>query len=226
DPYSGVLKTSNGTFYATTLYGWTGLCSDGFSLGCGTVFSLNASGVETAVYNFQKPPDGSYPLGTLVRDSSGNLYGTTKLGGTHNKGAVFKVTPSGKGTVLYSFSGSDGEIPIGTARDKAGNLYGVTELGGANTLGTVFKLSSSGTLTVLHNFAGPDGAEPVAGVILDASGNLYGTTSKGGKMPVCHPPGGCGTVFKIDTAGNYTMLHAFTGPPDGAFAFAGLVRDS
>jgi uncharacterized repeat protein (TIGR03803 family) len=226
NPYSGVLLGADGTVFGTTDHGGTGTCADGESGGCGTLYSVSASGTETVLYNFQLKPDANYPSGTLIEDSSGNFYGTTEFGGSYNEGAVFEVTSSGTEGILHSFSGSDGEDPIGIARDQAGNLYGVTQVGGPKGFGTVFKLSPSGTLTELHTFSGPDGAEPYGGVIVDPSGNVYGTTTKGGDTSGCHHPSGCGTVFKINTAGRYKVLHAFSGPPDGAFVFAGLVRDS
>jgi len=105
--------------------------------------------------------------------------------------------------------------------DSAGNLYGTTSSGGDFGLGTVFKLDSSGTETVLHSFAGnPDGAKPYAGVAMDTLGNLYGTTQRGGVS-------GRGTVFKISTAGEETVLHSFTGgSSDGANPKAGVILDA
>jgi uncharacterized repeat protein (TIGR03803 family) len=109
----------------------------------------------------------------------------------------------------------------GLILDKAGNLYGTTAYGGASGLGTVFKLDTSGNETVLHGFTGTggDGANPYAGLIMDKAGNLYGTTGYGGAS-------GAGTVIKLDTSGNETVLHSFTGyPSDGATPFAGLIMD-
>jgi uncharacterized repeat protein (TIGR03803 family) len=132
-------------------------------------------------------------------------------------------------TVLHSFALSDGGNPLGAViMDKAGNLYGTTALGGASgaCCGTVFKLDPSGIETVLHSFAGSpgDGANPFAGLVMDAAGNLYGTTVNGGASSACS--GGCGTVFKLDTSGNETVLHSFTSSPgDGAHPNAGLIMD-
>ena len=128
----------------------------------------------------------------MVRDSVGNLYGTTYNGGEIGNGTVFKVDATGAETVLYSFSG----LPGGTKpyadllRDAAGNLYGTTYWGGGSYSGTVFKLDAAGGKTMMHDFSGPDGQYPVAGLIRDAAGNLYGTTSWGGAF-------GKGTVFKL-----------------------------
>ncbi len=174
---------------------------------------------ESVLYSFclLGPPycdDGAYPTGNLVHDSHGNLYGTTMDGGgVPPLGTVFKVTPSGAETVLYSFRGEpDGWAPYyaGVVFDKAGNLYGTTETGGANRAGTVFKLTPTGIETVLHSFAedGTDGFYPLAGVVLDKTGNLYGTTSAGGASKY-------GTVFKVTPTGTETVLYSFKGGTDG-----------
>ncbi len=113
--------------------------------------------------------DGSFPYAGLIRDRAGNLYGTTKEGGSSDFGTVFEVDTSGTETVLYSFTGgNDGGYPYASLiRDPAGNLYGTTEAGGSSAVGTVFKLDTSGTETVLHSFPyGPtDGCYPYAGLI-------------------------------------------------------------
>jgi uncharacterized repeat protein (TIGR03803 family) len=114
-------------------------------------------------------------------------------------------------TLLHTFTGgSDGASPAGLVQDARGNLYGTTLFGGTANLGTVFKLDATGTETVLHSFTGPpDGLDPLGVLILDAAGNLYGTTQSGGTAMQ-------GTVFKLDAARTETVLHSFTGPPDGA----------
>ncbi|HEY6370057.1 MAG TPA: choice-of-anchor tandem repeat GloVer-containing protein [Candidatus Sulfotelmatobacter sp.] len=135
-------------------------------------------------------------------------------------------------TELYPFNSSgtlaDGGWPeAGVARDAAGNLYGATFYGGTGSgcdiyfagCGTVFKVDTSGTETVLHSFGGAgDGWNPTARVVLDTAGNLYGTTAYGGAN-------GYGTIFKVDAAGNETILHSFAGGRDGANPNAGLVPD-
>jgi uncharacterized repeat protein (TIGR03803 family) len=165
--------------------------------------------------------DGVNPQADLVRDSAGNLYGTTFVGGSNGDGTVFKLDPSGTLTVLHSFDGSDGANPqAGLVMDSHGALYGTTRNGGSNDDGTVFKLDPSGTLILLHNFAGSptDGATPEAGLVRNSHGNLYGTTEKGGSNDD-------GTVFKLDTSDTLTVLHSFDGS-DGANPHAGLVMDS
>jgi uncharacterized repeat protein (TIGR03803 family) len=128
----------------------------------------------------------------IALDSSGNLYGTTNMGGEFNNGVVFKVTPPGEETTLFVFNNSDGGYSeAGVTFDSAGNIYGTTYNGGTANNGVVYKLTPSGQETVLCNFTnGPGGGFPNAGIILDPSGNLYGTTDTGGEH-------GIGTIFKI-----------------------------
>jgi uncharacterized repeat protein (TIGR03803 family) len=173
------------------------------------VFKLSPGGTETVLYSFKGGSDGSGPAAGLIADSSGNLYGTTYLGGAFASGCngifadlgcgvVFKLSPGGTETVLHTFTGgSDGGVPSGgLIADSSGNLYGTTSRGGASGRspsgsGVVFKLSPSGTETVLYSLkGGSDGSGPAAGLIADSSGNLYGTTSGGGAS-------GNGTVFKL-----------------------------
>jgi uncharacterized repeat protein (TIGR03803 family) len=129
--------------------------------------------------------------------------------------------------VLYTFvGGTDGANPAASViRDTDGNFYGTTYFGGTANLGTVFKLDKSGKETVLHSFiGGTDGASPQAGVILDAEGNLYGTTTSGGGSGC--GGSGCGVVFKLSKTGKEKVLHSFTGSPDGAFPYGGVILDS
>lgn len=178
----------------------------------------------TVLYSFKGATDGENPVASLVRDVSGNLYGTTGCNYCASAhGSVFKVDPHGNETTLYSFSGgTDGGDPYGSLLlDGTGNLYGTTLGGGAYRGGTVFKLDAKGKETVLYDFRGypSDGAEPFAGLIRDSLGNFYGTTFDGGSSEG-------GTVFKLDPSGNETVLHTFAGfPADGEEPAAALVRD-
>ncbi len=270
-PYAGLIRDSKGTLYGTGYYGGT---SD-----YGVVFKLDSSGAETVLYNFTEGADGGYPLGALVRDKAGNLYGTASSGGdtacSSGCGTVFKVDTNGSETVLHSFTGgtTDGCNPIGgLLRDKAGNLYGTTNSCGASNYGTVFKVDTSGSETVLHSFTGSDGAYPyLTGLLMDKKGNLYGVTenggtsfagvlyelSKSGTLTVlhsfagkttdgCYPSGtplmdtkgnlygtaeGCGSssdgiVWKVSKKGTETVLHNFAGgASDGQYPFAGVIMD-
>jgi uncharacterized repeat protein (TIGR03803 family) len=173
-------------------------------------------------FNFH---DGSGPNGGLIADSSGNFYGTTQFGGAnYNRGVVFELTPEGKETILYSFTGqTDGGIPIGRLiSDSSGNLYGITSSGGNATCscGTVFELKKNGKLKVLHAFlGGKDGSQNQGqaqlGLVM-VNGDLYGSASFGG-VSGCDGSLGCGVIFKVTLAGKETILHRFTAKADGAF---------
>ncbi len=219
-PYAGLLQDAEGNLYGTT--------EDGGS-GYGTVFTVDAIGKYTVLHRFSGQNDGEYPgFGSLVRDTNGNLYGTTYQGGRSGAGTIFEVSKNGKETVLYNFrlTGTKGSQPLaGLFRDEEHNLYGTTTVGGASNMGTVFRLDAKGKYTVLHSFTGgADGATPDAGVFVDRMGVLYGTATLGGDGN-CNAPWGCGTVFKLDAFGKVTVLHTFTGN-DGGLPMADLIRDA
>jgi uncharacterized repeat protein (TIGR03803 family) len=190
----------------------------------------------TVLYSFTGGADGGSPYAGLIRDSAGNLYGTTLGGGACGNGTVFMLNKTGKETVLYSFTGgADGAGPFaGLVRDAAGNLYSTTIDGGSSSAcqghacGVVFKLDESGNETVLYSFnGGADGEYPYAGLVRDAKGDLYGTTAFGGGGGCPNYFSGCGTVFKLDATGEETVLYSFTGTGgDGAYPYAGLVLDA
>jgi len=212
NPFGGVIRDSAGNFYGTTNYGGPG--------GWGVVYKLDPCGRETVLYSFTNGTDGGQPLSGVIRDSDGNLYGTTPAGGTASQGVVYKVDTAGQESVLYNFTGgADGGSPsAGVIRDSDGNFYGTTN-GGSAGWGVVYKLDTAGQETVLYTFTGgADGGSPSAGVIRDSDGNLYGTTGGGGA--------GWGVVYKLDTAGQETVLYTFTGGADGGSPSAGVIRDS
>jgi uncharacterized repeat protein (TIGR03803 family) len=201
-----------------------GVAYEGGASGFGAVFKLDKAGKESILYSFGSGTDGEYPGSGLIADAAGNLYGATGYGGKSGNGTVYKVSKSGKETILHSFTGKDGQYPFGNLlRDSAGNLYGTTSMGGTSGNGTVFKLAK-GKVTVLHNFAGGrDGANPYAGLVEDAKGNFYGTTYGGGAG--CNGFD-CGTVFEISAKGKESVLHAFA-LSDGHYPdFGTLVRDA
>jgi uncharacterized repeat protein (TIGR03803 family) len=191
-------------------------------LGLGVVTTHSQAQTFTVLYNFTGTPDGYAPYAGLVQDQAGTLYGTTYVGGSGNCfdgcGTVFKVSKTGKETVLYNFAGGSGDGCNPSAeliRDTADNLYGTTQTCGSSNLGTVFKVSKIGKETVLHSFAGgsADGCTPAGGLLRDKAGNLYGATFQCGAS-------GVGTVFRVSKSGNETVLHSFAGAPsDGSVPF-------
>jgi uncharacterized repeat protein (TIGR03803 family) len=220
NPEGGLFLDKAGNLYGTTVMA--------HAPANGTSFKLATSGTETITHTFKGTTNGANPYGGLTRDASGNAYGTTSTGGASNDGTVFKLNSSGV-TVLHSFTGSpDGAFPYaGLILDTAGNLYGTTSAGGASNSGAVFKLDTTGKETVLYSFTGgTDGAFPYASLLRNAAGNLFGTTSAGGITAGNCFPFGCGVVFMLDTTGKETVLYSFTGNPDGAFPYAGLITDS
>jgi uncharacterized repeat protein (TIGR03803 family) len=190
-PTAGLIFDKTGNLYGTAAFG---------GLGFGVVFQLTPSGsgwTENTLYVFQGENDGGAPIGGLIFDSSGNLYGSTFQNGAGSGGTAFElVAQSGKWTfaLLYSFAGTSGCGPQASlAFDQSGNLYGTTLCDGANGQGSVFKLTpSSGAwiYTSLHDFAGSDGGYPFSNLVFDTSGNLYGTASQGGAN-------GVGVVFQV-----------------------------
>lgn len=187
----------------------------------------------TVLHSFTISNDGpGYPYAGLLRDSAGNLYGTTEISGA---GTVFRLAPDGTFQVLHAFDGQDGAYPLASLiADDAGNLYGTTADGGSaecggGGCGVAFKLAPDGTETVLHAFLGRDsdgdGEDPESALLMDDAGNLYGTTIEGG---VHHRYQDDGSVFKIAPDGTTTILHGFRGPGDGSdglFPSAGLIAD-
>jgi uncharacterized repeat protein (TIGR03803 family) len=205
---------------AQNLYGTT---SDGGG-GYGVIFTMNARGKET-VLRILKQWNGATPYASVIRDADGNVYATAAAGGGENGGVVFKVTGVRKGKILHSFMGGEygryPEAPL--VEDAKGNFYGTTYYGGS-CCGIVFKLNKNGSETPLHSFTsgnGVDGFYPEAGLVLDGAGNLYGTTSQGGVGGI-----NGGAVFKVDTAGNETVLHTFDGADGWSPGFGSLLRDS
>jgi uncharacterized repeat protein (TIGR03803 family) len=238
-PVAPLVQATNGNLYGTTESG-ANPCG-GFSLGCGTVFEITPSGKLTTLYSFCPQSgcaDGSNPYAGLIQATNGYLYGTTFFGGAYGVGTVFKVTPKGKLTTLYNFpAGSDAANPEGAlVQATDGDFYGTSSDGGADdcyegsACGTVFKITPKGKATTLFGFPeGTDGAVPVAGLIQANDGNFYGTASLGGANDSCDYGFGCGTVFKITSKGNLTVLYNFcsqTNCTDGANPVASLVQST
>lgn len=227
------LEPSNGTWNLNVVYGndlagqiaapildphgnlYTTVAGDSENC-CGFVLELSpkpdGTWLQTTLYQFLGESDGADPLGGVIADRAGNLYGTTAFSASSPPcGTVFELSPQANGwteTTLYTFVRSVGCYPTaGLVRDAQGNLYGTTEFGGVGPCspgcGVVFELSppaqkgGAWTESTLHRFALTDGYYPYAGLAIDSSGDLYGTTIRGGNGP-CEPTGGgCGTVFRL-----------------------------
>jgi uncharacterized repeat protein (TIGR03803 family) len=203
NPY-GALRLTSGNIYGVTIGG-------GSSFPYGTAYELtpgNGGWAETILNaNLTSPDSGP------VLDSTGNIYGTTSVGGDHNKGTVYQLVSSGSGwtlNTLVSFGNGNGSVPEGgLVMDPGGNLFGTTSSGGANDVGTVFELSQQNgtwTLTTLYDFPAQQG-QPMASLTLDAAGNIYGTTNQG-----------FGSVFKMthgSSGWTFSVLHQFAGGANG-----------
>jgi uncharacterized repeat protein (TIGR03803 family) len=227
------------------LYGAT---QGGGQYAYGTFFKTTTSGKETVLHSFGAVVSGGYdgidPYGGLIYVQADNkFYGTTLAGGTGSCGSgggcgtVFSVTPSGKETVLHTFTGGqDGNFPTGSLLYSNGQLYGTTQIGGGGGssvcynssgptgCGIIFSLSTSGKEKVLYSFTGAsDGAFPDGGLI-DVNGTLYGMAGSGGSAVGCNG-GGCGTVFSMSASGAFKAVYSFKGAPkDGAGPFGNLTN--
>jgi uncharacterized repeat protein (TIGR03803 family) len=175
-----------------------GTASIGGANGCGTIFKISAKGVVLQVYSFPCGVGGNAPgFGPLLLATDGNFYGTTQLGGSLNKGTIFKLTPDFQVSILYSFVGfengkMDGSTPVaGLVQATDGNLYGATGEGGAANMGTLFQISPTGTYKSLYSFRFKTGKFPEGALVQHTKGLLWGTASQGGAN-------GLGTVFALD----------------------------
>lgn len=225
-PYATLMQASDGNLYGTTYLG-------GDRNG-GTVFRATLSGELTTLHSFDRGKrDARQPYTGLVQAGDGDLYGTTFMGGSENRGVVFRISLSGTYSVVHEFTGDDGGSPEGAlVAGPDGALYGTTLEGGENNRGTIYRLGTDGQLTTLFSFPplGPFNAEglatndtgtnPRAGLTLGADGNFYGTAYQGGE-------GGKGTVYRMTPAGELTVLHHFAGGAhDGALPTGGVTLDA
>jgi uncharacterized repeat protein (TIGR03803 family) len=212
-PESALVTGSDGNFYGTTTVGGDASCNPPY--GCGTIFMITPTGSLITLHAFTGA-DGSIPDAPLMLAKDGNFYGTTFSHGANNVngGTVYKMTPAGDMTTLYSFCAqsncTDGAAPsAGLVEGGDGSLYGTTSNGGNPDCappvgcGTVFKISTAaGAISTLHIFCTQancaDGSNPFAGLVLCSDGNFYGTTTTGGNTGCNY---GCGTAFSITPAG-------------------------
>ena len=230
-PTATLIQGTDGNYYGTTESGGTNCISAG---GCGTIFKITPTGALTTLYSFGVQSNGSDGFditGGLVQGSDGNFYGTTFGGGNmsacdqYGCGTVFKITPTGTLTTLYTFCSqancADGAAPLyeALAQGTDGNLYGTTAFGGAYSTcinscgdGTLFEITTSGQQTVLHSFDGSDGVQPNAGVVQNTDGNFYGTAPRGGSDPNCSS---CGTVFSLSVGLGPFLETVSTSGPSG-----------
>jgi uncharacterized repeat protein (TIGR03803 family) len=219
-PVGGLIQANDGNLY--------GLYGQGPAVIGGRVYCIS-NGCTFSSYAFNpNSTDASDPMGSLTQASDGTLYGMTFGGGASGDGTIFKITPSGTETVLYSFSSvvlPGTTLQTSNARliqASDGNFYGMTSGGGAYGNGMIFNLTLSGTETVLYSFAGgtTDGATPYGSLIQASDGNFYGMTSGGGAY-------GLGTVFKITPSGTESVLHSFAGgSTDGSSPYGNLIQAS
>ncbi len=235
DPWTVLVQGKDGNFYGTSIFGGTAVFNE--PTGLGTIFRMSPSGVVTTIYAFAGyPNDGANPNGKLVQGNDGNFYGVTQNGGNggnnNNRGVgtVFRISPSGVETNLYSFQFSpDGGYPYaGLVQGNDGNLYGTTSSGGTNGnsgFGTVFRISPSGVLTTLHFFANSpnDGGIPSdLALVQGTDGNFYGTTLG----PMWWNNASTGTIFRVSPSGVFSNLYTFLGRSNGYRPNGGLAQGS
>jgi uncharacterized repeat protein (TIGR03803 family) len=184
-----------------------GTCQGGGLDGNGTVFRISLSGEYTNLYSFGPPPDGNGPAGRLALGSDALIYGTTTGGGFYNRGTIFRISPGGCYSTLYSFGSitNDGDFPLSLMLANDGRFYGTTLDGGTSNLGTIFRISPGGSYTLLHSFGTVtnDGNTAAWPLTIGPDGWLYGCAEMGGIDQL-------GTLFRVSTNGDYTNLFVFT----------------
>jgi uncharacterized repeat protein (TIGR03803 family) len=217
DPFSTPYIDDSGNVYVTSTQGGTGP-----GRGFGTLVRISPDGTAGVLYSFcsnRRCETGGSPIGRLIADGQGDLFGVAYVGGPGENGVIFEWTARGQYKIFYAFA--DPLASGAFAREAAGNFYAVTEAGGANGTGTVVRVSPEGAGTLLYAFAAQgsgDGATPT-GVTVDSTGNVFGFTAAGGAD-------GAGTIFEIGKDGTESVLYSFTGSEDGAAPTAGPVLDN
>lgn len=210
--YNQLLQASDGTFYGA-IYDTDPQTQNRVDL----ILHLAADGSVLFSIQMDQATMGAEPDTRFTEGTDHNIYGVTPQGGANNIGTVFRVTPAGAFTVLYTFSGADGNRPHSPLVQAAdGNFYGTTSLGGTANLGTVFRMNPNGSLTTLLSFDGTNGSGPQGGLTLGRNGLFYGTTNGGG-------PTNEGTFYKITLQGVLTTLATFDAATTGSFPITGVV---
>lgn len=204
---SGLTMGTDGNFYGT--------CHNGGTNDYGTLFKVTSAGVLTVLHNFAaqgSTSDGCEPLAPPIQASNGDFYGTTSFCGASNYGTVYKLTPAGAYSLLYSFQGppNDTLLPLGLIEGTDGNLWGLGN-GWIISNGGVFKITLAGKESLVYAFKGdPDGAGPYTNLIQGSNGDFYGTTEEGGSAQE-------GTIFQVTAGGKETVLYSFPNQTDGAY---------
>jgi uncharacterized repeat protein (TIGR03803 family) len=223
-PQAGLVMDASGNLYGTT--------SQGGASGNGTVFELVAptsktgAWTEKVLYSFGTGTDGTAPVGRVIFDAAGNLYGTTSTGGASGYGTVFQLQPGAtwKENILHSFQNEDdGYTPYaGLVADAAGNFYGAATAGGVNGGGTIFELSPSDggfNFSVLSSVPGWGVSGSFRDVLVEPNGVIYATTH-------CDGANNAGTIYELTPSGgswSYSLLYTFTGGSDGQYSISNLV---
>jgi uncharacterized repeat protein (TIGR03803 family) len=209
-PEGSLVQASDGNFYGTTIFGT--VLSHG-----GTVFKISPGGQFTSLKKFVADAsghfsDGDFPVGGLVEGKDRFLYGSTKMGGAHDAGVIFKISKSGGFKVLHSFCSpaqcADGANPTPLVLGNDGNLYGGTTSGAASDNGSIFRITPGGSFVTLHALNNTsDGGPPNQALVQASDGNFYGV---GGISPT----GVIGSLFRVTPAGQFTDIHDMSHPPD------------
>lgn len=209
--YGSLVKGSDNNFY--------GITNGGGTSGQGTIFKITPGGVYTVLRQLNAVTDGGHSQSDLIQATDGNFYGMAYSGGTSFQGTVFKITSTGTFTTIRSFVPANGTNPLGSLVQGAdGNFYGLTSGGGASAGGTIFKITPAGTLTVLRSLlSATDGGNPKGSLAKATDGSFYGLTNIGGSNLF-------GTLFKITSAGAFTVLTRFNGATQGNAPFETVLK--
>jgi uncharacterized repeat protein (TIGR03803 family) len=221
-PFADWGKNPNGSLIKGPDANYYGMTYTGGTFGSGTIFKISPAGLITILHQLNYATDGANPFGNLTLGKDGLLYGMTNIGGVNSYGTIFKITTAGLFTVIKSFNNStDGANPQGQmVQATDGNFYGITRRGGSGAgFGTIFRMTPAGVYTVVKALtnSATEGSYCYGSLSLASDGNLYGMTSFGGKYNY-------GTIFKVTTAGIYSVLKHLNLLVDGGAPKNNLVQ--